>query len=90
VLAGFRTDSPVNIDLSVPIWTIEAARLEAADQMRTTLLAGVGHDLRTPQASIKAAVSSLRQDDVAWCATGSQHGAPRSRRRARSAILTGP
>lgn len=23
VLAGFRTDSPVNIDLSVPIWTIE-------------------------------------------------------------------
>jgi hypothetical protein len=23
VYAGFRTDSPVNIDLSVPIWTIE-------------------------------------------------------------------
>jgi hypothetical protein len=23
VLAGIRTDSPVNIDLSVPIWTIE-------------------------------------------------------------------
>jgi hypothetical protein len=23
VLAAFRTDSPVNIDLSVPIWTIE-------------------------------------------------------------------
>ena len=23
MLAGFRTDSPVNIDLSVPIWTIE-------------------------------------------------------------------
>jgi K+-sensing histidine kinase KdpD len=44
----------------------EAAQLEAADRMRTTLLAGVGHDLRTPLASIKAAVSSLRQDDVAW------------------------
>jgi K+-sensing histidine kinase KdpD len=43
-----------------------AARLEAADRMRTTLLAGVGHDLRTPLASVKAAVSSLRQDDVAW------------------------
>jgi K+-sensing histidine kinase KdpD len=26
----------------------------------------VGHDLRTPLASVKAAVSSLRQDDVAW------------------------
>jgi K+-sensing histidine kinase KdpD len=46
----------------------EAARLEAADRMRTTLLAGVGHDLRTPLAGVKAAVSSLRQDDVAWTA----------------------
>jgi len=34
--------------------------------MRTTLLAGVGHDLRTPLAAVKAAVSSLRQEDVAW------------------------
>jgi K+-sensing histidine kinase KdpD len=47
----------------------EAAQLEAADRMRTTLLAGVGHDLRTPLASVKAAVSSLRQEDVAWTAT---------------------
>jgi K+-sensing histidine kinase KdpD len=47
----------------------EAARLEAADRMRTALLAGVGHDLRTPLAGIKAAVSSLRQRDVAWTAT---------------------
>jgi K+-sensing histidine kinase KdpD len=43
--------------------------LEAADRMSTTLLAGVGHDLRTPLASIKAAVSSLRQHDVVWTAT---------------------
>jgi len=40
------------------------AALEAADRMRTALLAAVGHDLRTPLASIKAAVSSLRQGDV--------------------------
>jgi two-component system sensor histidine kinase KdpD len=44
----------------------EAAQLEAADRMRASLLAGVGHDLRTPLAAVKAAVSSLRQDDVAW------------------------
>jgi two-component system sensor histidine kinase KdpD len=44
----------------------EAAELETADRMRAALLAGVGHDLRTPLASVKAAVSSLRQDDVAW------------------------
>jgi K+-sensing histidine kinase KdpD len=44
----------------------EAAQLEAVDRMRATLLAGVGHDLRTPLASVKAAVSSLRQGDVRW------------------------
>jgi len=44
----------------------EAAQLEAADRMRATLLAGVGHDLRTPLAAVKAAVSSLRQEDVDW------------------------
>jgi K+-sensing histidine kinase KdpD len=41
-----------------------SARLEAADRMRTALLAAVGHDLRTPLSGIKAAVSSLRQTDV--------------------------
>lgn len=43
-----------------------AARFEEADQMRTALLAAVGHDLRTPLAGVKAAVSSLRQRDVSW------------------------
>jgi K+-sensing histidine kinase KdpD len=46
----------------------EAAQLAAADRTRAALLAGVGHDLRTPLASVKAAVSSLRQDDVPWTA----------------------
>ena len=36
--------------------------------MRTALLAAVGHDLRTPLASAKAAVTSLRSDDVDWTA----------------------
>ncbi len=43
-----------------------AAHIEAADRMRTALLAAVGHDLRTPLAGVKAAVSSLRQRDVQW------------------------
>ncbi|MCU1623776.1 MAG: Histidine kinase, gyrase and HSP90-like ATPase [Frankiales bacterium] len=46
----------------------EAAQFEAADRMRTALLAAVGHDLRTPLAGIKAAVSSLRQADMTWTA----------------------
>ncbi len=43
----------------------EAARpIAAADRMRTALLAAVSHDLRTPLASAKAAVSSLRSLDI--------------------------
>ncbi len=44
----------------------EARTLATVDRQRTSLLAAVGHDLRTPLAGIKAAVSSLRQTDVEW------------------------
>ncbi|MEV0623863.1 DUF4118 domain-containing protein [Nonomuraea sp. NPDC050404] len=43
-----------------------AGPLAEADRMRTALLAAVGHDLRTPLASAKAAVDSLRSTDVTW------------------------
>lgn len=43
-----------------------AADLAAIDRQRTALLAAVGHDLRTPLAAVKAAVSSLRQADMVW------------------------
>ena len=42
----------------------QAATAEAVDRLRTALLAAVGHDLRTPLAGAKAAVSSLRQHDI--------------------------
>jgi two-component system sensor histidine kinase KdpD len=45
----------------------EAAQVESvtqANRMRTALLAAVGHDLRTPLASAKAAVSGLLSSDV--------------------------
>lgn len=44
----------------------QAEVLAAGNRMRTALLAAVSHDLRTPLASIKASVSSLRQTDVEW------------------------
>jgi two-component system, OmpR family, sensor histidine kinase KdpD len=47
----------------------EAARaqgLAEGNRIRTALLAAVGHDLRTPLASVKASVSTLRQTDVTW------------------------
>ena len=44
----------------------EAAQpIAEADRMRTALLAAVSHDLRTPLASAKAAVTSLRSHDIA-------------------------
>jgi K+-sensing histidine kinase KdpD len=47
----------------------EAARAEQlaeTDKVRSAMLAAVSHDLRTPLAGIKAAVSTLRQRDVVW------------------------
>jgi two-component system sensor histidine kinase KdpD len=49
--------------------TEEAGRAEAiarADELRRSLLSAVSHDLRTPLAAAKAAVSSLRADDVGF------------------------
>jgi len=43
-----------------------ARRAADGNALRTALLAGVSHDLRTPLAAIKAAVSSLRQPDVVY------------------------
>jgi two-component system sensor histidine kinase KdpD len=49
--------------------TEEAGKAEAiaqADELRRALLSAVSHDLRTPLAGAKAAVSSLRSDDVGF------------------------
>jgi two-component system sensor histidine kinase KdpD len=44
----------------------KASSLAAANSMRLALLQAVSHDLRTPLASIKASISSLRQRDIEW------------------------
>ena len=49
--------------------TEEAGKAEAisqADELRRSLLSAVSHDLRTPLAGAKAAVSSLRSDDIGF------------------------
>lgn len=51
--------------------TEEASKADAiakADELRRSLLSAVSHDLRTPLAGAKAAVSSLRSDDVDFSA----------------------
>lgn len=46
----------------------QARQLAEVDRLRAALLAAVGHDLRTPLAGIKAAVTGLRQSDIEWTA----------------------
>ncbi len=43
-----------------------AEELVAVDELRTSLLSSVSHDLRTPLAAIKASATSLLQNDVKW------------------------
>ena len=49
----------------------QAERLQQTDGVRTAILAAVSHDLRTPLATIKASLSSLRDTTVRW--TGQDH-----------------
>ncbi|MFG3662598.1 DUF4118 domain-containing protein, partial [Streptomyces sp. NPDC047706] len=67
VLAAFAAQAVVVLDRRRLQEEAERARaLAEGNRIRTALLAAVSHDLRTPLAGIKAAVSSLRSDDVAW------------------------
>jgi two-component system, OmpR family, sensor histidine kinase KdpD len=47
--------------------TAQAQRRADATELRTALLSAVGHDLRTPLTSIKAAIGSLRDPELILC-----------------------
>ncbi|MFE7278134.1 ATP-binding protein [Streptomyces sp. NPDC057623] len=67
VLAAFAAQSAVVLDRRRLRFEADRAKeLAEGNRIRTALLAAVSHDLRTPLAGIKASVSSLRCDDVAW------------------------
>ncbi|MGW2231862.1 sensor histidine kinase, partial [Streptomyces formicae] len=67
VLAAFAAQAAVVLDRQrLQGEAKEARALAEGNRIRTALLAAVSHDLRTPLAGIKAAVSSLRSDDVEW------------------------
>ncbi|WP_328378954.1 DUF4118 domain-containing protein [Streptomyces sp. NBC_01020] len=67
VLGAFAAQAAVVLDRRRLVGEAEEARrLAEGNRIRTALLAAVSHDLRTPLAAIKAAVSSLRSDDVSW------------------------
>ena len=67
VLAAFAAQAAVVLDRRRLREEADRARaLAEGNRIRTALLAAVSHDLRTPLAGIKASVTSLRSDDVAW------------------------
>jgi two-component system sensor histidine kinase KdpD len=73
LLAGFAAQIAAALDRErLRTQAAQAEALAEGNRMRTALLAAVSHDLRTPLASIKASVSSLRQTDVAWTESDEQ------------------
>ncbi|MGW1715546.1 ATP-binding protein [Streptomyces sp. NPDC002156] len=67
VLAAFAAQAAVVLDRRrLQSQADQARTLAEGNRIRTALLAAVSHDLRTPLAGIKAAVTSLRSDDVEW------------------------
>ncbi|MFF5210870.1 DUF4118 domain-containing protein [Streptosporangium sp. NPDC000396] len=69
VLEAFAAEAAVALRQDRLEEEAEQARpLAEADKMRTALLAAVSHDLRTPLASARLAVDSLRSTDIEWSA----------------------
>jgi two-component system, OmpR family, sensor histidine kinase KdpD len=67
VLGAFANYAAAALEQGRLAAAAEAAKpIAAADRVRTALLAAVSHDLRTPLASAKAAVTSLRSSDIQW------------------------
>ncbi len=67
VLGAFAAHAAAAVEQGRLAEAAEAAKpIAEADRMRAALLATVSHDLRTPLAAAKAAVSSLRSSDVNW------------------------
>lgn len=51
----------------------DVTREHEIDQLKTTLLATIGHELRTPLSIIKGNASTLLQEDVTWTPADQRH-----------------
>ena len=67
VLDAFAKELAASVELGeLEVEAGAAEALAAANELRAALLSAVSHDLRTPISAVKASVTSLLQDDVAW------------------------
>ncbi|WP_256107294.1 ATP-binding protein [Streptomyces sp. ODS05-4] len=67
VIGAFAAQAAVVLERRRLVDAAEQGRRPVeSHRVRTDLLAAVSHDLRSPLAGVKAAVSSLRSVDVAW------------------------
>lgn len=67
ILPGLLDEASVALDRAQLFRQSERASvLERSEEMKSVLLSGVSHDLRSPLTAIKAAVSNLRDPGVSW------------------------
>lgn len=67
ILPGLLDDASVALDRARLVEESERASVLArSEEMKSVLLSGVSHDLRSPLTAIKAAVSNLRDPAIEW------------------------
>lgn len=67
ILPGLLDEASVALDRAKLVQESErASSLARSEEMKSVLLSGVSHDLRSPLTAIKAAVSNLRDPAIQW------------------------
>jgi two-component system sensor histidine kinase KdpD len=67
LLGAFAGQAALSLERARLAETESRARvLEQSDRLKSALLSSVSHELRSPLATIKASVTSLRSDEVGW------------------------
>ncbi len=69
MLRAFANQTALAVERTALAQTETRAKvLEESDRLKSALLSSVSHELRSPLATIKAAITSLRSGEVAWAA----------------------